>query len=162
MVFIIFFQSCNYRWIISIYKWKEFKFIKRSVSSLQRLSKKGYSFIVITNQAGIGRNLILKKDLNEIHKKMTKYLLNKGIKILKIYVCPHHWLDNCDCRKPKPKLFFKASEDFLLNLSNTKYIGDDKRDMVASKNAGCKGIYWKNSKKFEDFDKIILNKKNSK
>jgi len=130
-----------------INKWSNFRFIKKILNLLLKLSKEGYKFIIITNQAGIGRNITMKKDLKIIHKNMIKILLNKGIKILKIYTCMHHWKDNCDCRKPKPALFYKASKDFNIRLDKTIYIGDDDRDMIAAENAGCTGILWKNKNK---------------
>ena len=123
-----------------INKWKDFKFKKKTLNLLRMLSREGYKFIVITNQAGVGRRITLKKDLNTIHQNMVKKLLTKGVEILKVYTCQHHWKDKCDCRKPKPKLFYKASRDFSIRLKKAVYIGDDKRDMIAARNAGCNGL----------------------
>ena len=41
--------------------WKEFKFIENTVEAMQCLAEKGYKFIVISNQAGIGRGIIQKE-----------------------------------------------------------------------------------------------------
>ena len=68
---------------------------------MQCLAVKGYKFIVISNQAGIGRGMVEKEKVEEINLNMTRQLKNKGIEILDTLICPHHWDDNCDCRKPK-------------------------------------------------------------
>ena len=66
------------------------------------------------------------------------FLLKEGVNILDWYICPHHWEDNCECRKPKPGLLFKASDDYDLCLANTLFIGDDVRDVYAANYAGAK------------------------
>ena len=130
-----------------INKWSDFKFIDKTLNLLLELSQNGYKFIIITNQAGVGRKITHIEDLHKIHKNMIKFLSKKGISVLKVYFCPHHWLDDCICRKPKPFLFFEASNEFNFRLDKTIYLGDDERDMLAAKNAGCKGILWNNKKK---------------
>lgn len=130
-----------------INKWSDFKFIDKTLNLLMRLSRNGYKFIIITNQAGVGRKITRIDDLLTIHKNMVKFLSKRGITVLKIYFCTHHWLDDCICRKPKPFLFFQASKDFNFRLDKTIYLGDDDRDILAAKNAGCKGILWNNKKK---------------
>mgnify|MGYP006140084691 CR=1 FL=1 len=140
-----------------INKWSDFRFIKKTLNLLLKLSNNGYKFIVITNQAGVGRKITLKKDLRIIHQNMVKVLLKKGIKILRVYTCPHHWEDNCDCRKPKPALFYKASKRFNFRLDKTVFIGDDDRDMIAAKNAECKSLLWKNDNKTL-FNKNLIEK----
>ena len=76
-----------------------------------------------------------------INEKMKVSLDKKGIKVLGIYVCPHHWDDNCSCRKPQPGLFYQATKDWLFRLDKTVFIGDDPRDCQAAYNAGCKSLY---------------------
>ena len=139
--------------------WNDFSFITRTVKSMKKLSSLGYSFIVITNQAGVARGYTKIDELENIHKNMINYLYKKGIKILKVYTCTHGWEDNCNCRKPKPGMLFRASSEFLFRLDQTIFIGDDDRDMQAAKSAGCQGILWKDKKKFLDISEIINDKK---
>ncbi len=134
--------------------WSEFKLIKKNIDGLISLSKEKFKFIIITNQAGIGRKKMSLKELDIIHEKMNKLLKKKGIKVIKIYFCPHHWIDNCDCRKPNPGLFYKASSQYEFNLSDVIYIGDDPRDCIAAFNSGCKSILINNKKLFKGFNKL--------
>jgi len=121
--------------------WDEFEWIDVTVNSMKKLSKKGFCFIIITNQAGINRGIIKSNELDLIHYNMKKKLEDEGIKILEIYICPHDWNEGCDCRKPNAGMFFKASNEWLFRLDETLYIGDDPRDMEAAINAGCNGIF---------------------
>ena len=67
---------------------------------------------------------------------MKNELQNDDIEILDIYICPHHWNEECLCRKPKPGMLLQASKDHLFRLDKTLYIGDDPRDVDAALNAG--------------------------
>lgn len=135
-------------------KWSQFKFIKKNIDGLLSLSKNKFKFIIITNQAGVGRKKMSLNDLNLIHRKMTKKLREKGLQILRIYFCPHHWIDNCECRKPKPGLFFEASSKYKLSLNDAIYIGDDPRDCSAAFNSGCKSILINNKMKINQINKL--------
>ena len=124
-----------------ISKWKDFKIIDETMEALKILSKLGFTFIVISNQAGISRGMIREEDLIEITSKMTGIFSNNEIKILNTYICTHHWEDNCNCRKPDIELFCKASEEFSFRLDNVIYIGDDSRDCQAAFNANCASFF---------------------
>ena len=126
---------------------------------MKKLSNLGYSFIVITNQAGVARGFTKVDELKNIHKNMINYFYQRGIKILKVYVCTHGWDENCNCRKPKPGMLFKASNEFLFRLDQTFFVGDDERDMQAAISAGCTGILWRDKKKFLDISVLINDKK---
>jgi histidinol-phosphate phosphatase family protein len=119
---------------------RDFTKIEMNWLALEKLSKRGFEFIIITNQAGIARGMIEQTDLEEIHKNMTCEFESRGISLLSIYVCPHHWDENCECRKPKAGMFFEAARDFKLQLSEILYIGDDERDEEAAILAGCRFI----------------------
>jgi histidinol-phosphate phosphatase family protein len=122
-------------------KWSDFIFIPETIEGLKELSQEGFEFIVISNQAGIGRGVLSAASVDEINDRMKKYLEGQNIPIKGVYVCPHHWEDNCDCRKPAPGMLFQASKDFLFRLDKTFFIGDDPRDCQAAYNAGCKSIF---------------------
>ena len=130
--------------------WEKFEFITENMHGMKLLSKSGYSFIIISNQAGIGRKMVTKETINLINARMKNTLKKEEINILDIYVCPHHWEDNCFCRKPNPGLFFKAAKEWLFRLDKTIYIGDDARDCQAAYSAGCKSIYIGNKSNLKD------------
>jgi histidinol-phosphate phosphatase family protein len=124
-----------------ITKWSDFKWIPETIEAMQTLAMLGFKFIVITNQAGIARNIIQPKVLEEIHSKMVDHLMKLGVEVLRIYVCPDHWNDNSFMRKPEPGMFFQAAKDFNLRLDHCLYVGDDERDCIAAANAGCGMVY---------------------
>ena len=124
-----------------ITEWSKFEWIPETIQAMSDLAKEGFKFIVITNQAGIARKMIEPGNLEEIHEKMKFEFRAESVEVLDIYCCPHHWEDNCECRKPSPGLFFQASRDHLLRMDQTIYIGDDIRDIEAANNAGCHAIY---------------------
>ena len=121
--------------------WEEFEWISETRAAMKSLSEYGYSFVVISNQAGIGRGVVSKKAVDKINRRMVEELRREQISIEGVYLCPHHWEDGCNCRKPEPGLFFKASQDLLFNLEQTFFVGDDLRDCIAAYNAGCGSIY---------------------
>jgi D-glycero-D-manno-heptose 1,7-bisphosphate phosphatase len=116
---------------------EQFKWIPETLDALQRLASEGFEFIILSNQAGIGRGKMRAKAVASLHEWMVQELAKRGILILDVLVCPHHWDDRCSCRKPKPGLFFQASEKYGFWLEHTIYVGDDPRDSEAAQNAGC-------------------------
>ena len=64
----------------------------------------------------------------------------EGIKIEKIYVCPHRTDENCKCRKPNPYFVFEAQKEFDIDLSKSFFVGDRDTDIGCGKNAGVKTI----------------------
>lgn len=121
--------------------WSRFRFIESTVSGMRRLAREGYSFVVISNQAGIERGMIAQAALDDIHTKMIAELRGEGVQIAGIYVCPHHWNRGCACRKPAPGMLFQASRDHLVRLDRSFFIGDDPRDCQAAYRAGARSIY---------------------
>ena len=95
---------------------------------------------VVTNQQGIGKGLLSRKDLDAIHEKMSQQFRNFGLDIPVYFVCPH--LSNlCECRKPKPKLIFDAVQHFKASLNGTVLIGDSTSDVLAAKSAGIRVVH---------------------
>lgn len=127
--------------------WEEFQWIPETRRAMKELAARGFKFIVISNQAGIARGMIEPGSLERIHRNMRARLREDGVDVVDIYFCPHHWDDGCECRKPAPGMFFRASRDYLLRMDHTIYVGDDPRDCAAAHNAGCLSVlvgedYW--------------------
>lgn len=118
--------------------WEEFEFLPGSVEAIKLLTKNNYEIFIISNQSGIARGAMTKKDLDLIHNKMTDELKkNRGI-IAGTYVCPHGWDEGCDCRKPQAGLLYQASNEHFIDLTKAIFIGDDERDLEAGEKVGCK------------------------
>ncbi|MDD5108748.1 MAG: HAD-IIIA family hydrolase [Candidatus Omnitrophica bacterium] len=121
--------------------WEDFSFIQENIEGMKKLSQAGFSFIVISNQAGIARGMVTAEAVEFIHQRMKEALNGEGISILDIYLCPHHWDEKCFCRKPEPGLFFEAARKWSFRLDKAYFIGDDPRDCQAAYRAGCGCVY---------------------
>jgi len=126
-----------------LYKIEDFVFINEIFEICSFYQQNGYKIVVITNQAGIARGLYSEKDLFILNDWMTEQFLEKGIKIEKIYYCPHHpeYSGNCDCRKPNPGMIFKAEKELDLDLMRSVLIGDKDSDLEAGINAGIPNLF---------------------
>lgn len=129
-----------------ITSWDHFEWIPETFQAMKQLSDEGFNFIVITNQAGIARGMINANELNQIHSNMKEEFATAGVTILDIVVCPHHWNDNCSCRKPQPGMLFQSASEYLIRLDHAIFVGDDPRDCQTAYNAGCTSIFIGNSK----------------
>jgi D-glycero-D-manno-heptose 1,7-bisphosphate phosphatase len=124
-----------------VHTWKEFIFLPKVIEALRLLKKKGYTMYIVTNQPGIARGVVTKKQVDTIHSRLLRELQAKGIKIGAVYMCPHGWNEECPCRKPNPGLFFDAASQHGINLTESICIGDDVRDIIAGKRAACKTVF---------------------
>jgi histidinol-phosphate phosphatase family protein len=123
---------------------KDVVFYKDVFSSLKILQNKGYKFVIVTNQSGIARGIVKKKNLYLIHKKIKHILKQNGIKLFKIYFCPHHPDINCDCRKPKIGMVKELLP--LIDKKKSFMIGDLPTDIEFGKNLGVRTIFIKTKK----------------
>lgn len=135
----------------------EFELLPGVAGGIRKINESGYLCIVVTNQPVIARGEVSVAELHEIHKKMETLLGKEGAYIDGLYYCPHHpdsgfegevkeLKFECACRKPKPGMLVKASQDFNIDLENSWMIGDGKNDVKAGQAAGCKAVLIGDSK----------------
>ncbi len=117
-----------------------FRFLPGVTPALRLLSRQGLSLFVISNQSGIGRGLITRTDLKKIHQKMTEGLKKAGVCLQGIFICPHSPADQCDCRKPSPKLILQAARKHRLNLWQSYMVGDKETDVETGLRAGLQTV----------------------
>ena len=127
----------------------DFELLPGVAEAIRTINASGYLAIVTTNQPVIARGEVSIEELQRIHNKMETLLGLEGAYLNSLYYCPHHpdkGFDgeipelkiNCNCRKPKPGMLFKASEDYNIDLSQSWMVGDGENDVKAGKAAGCK------------------------
>ncbi len=124
-----------------ISRWEDFRWAPGALDGMAALATAGFSFVLISNQAGIARGMLSEQAVAAVNGRLAEELALRGAKLLEAYVCPHHWDDGCSCRKPAPGLLFQASRDHLLRLDRTFYVGDDPRDCKAAYNANCASVF---------------------
>ena len=120
---------------------EDFKFCDGIFEALNGFSKLGYIIFVITNQSGIARWYYNEGDFAVLAQYMVDKFLNFKIEIRKVYYCPHLG-DECECRKPKPGMIFKAKEEFDINLEESILIGDKDTDIQAGQRAGLNHVFY--------------------
>lgn len=129
----------------------EMELISGTAEAIKKINNSEYLTIVVTNQPVIARGECTEEELRLIHKKLQTLLGNEGAFYDDLFYCPHHpdrgfageiaeLKIDCECRKPKPGLLYKAAERYNIDLKESFMIGDSKRDVDAGINAGCKPI----------------------
>ncbi len=116
-------------------KFEDYRPMLQNWNGLRVLGESGVDFIIATNQPGVATKEVSENFLLDLHQRMVSEMLNFGINILAIYVCGHHWDEQCLCRKPEPGMLLSAISDFGIDKNHTLYIGDDDRDFLAAKAA---------------------------
>lgn len=114
---------------------------------IKTAKKLGYKIIVISNQPNIGLKRISQENFEKVHQKMEQVLKKNGVSFDAYYYCFHHpfakiksFRKKCDCRKPKPGLFYKAAKEHSIDLTKSWMIGDGVADIIAGYSAGVKTI----------------------
>ncbi len=121
--------------------WEEFQFYPGVLSAIAKLTEAKLEVYVITNQAGVGRGIMSRRRLQDMHTKMQLEIARAGGRISGIQVCPHSPDDGCRCRKPQPGLLLKAAAKWGLDLRRSYFVGDAARDIQAGHAVGCTTIF---------------------
>ena len=109
--------------------WDRFILHNEIILIMKNLKKRGYSFVIVTNQSGIGRGYYTLSDFEKLNIKMKDLFLKHKLEF-EIRFCPHKPSENCGCRKPKTGMFNKDVRNPFDIL-----IGDQESDMKAALNA---------------------------
>lgn len=115
-----------------------------AIDAIRKLKEEGWKCIIITNQSAVARGMLTEEELQVINQKVITQL---GVD--DIYYCPHFppekndilpYNINCNCRKPKAGLIFKAAKDYNIDLTKSFMVGDRATDILAGQNAGLKTV----------------------
>lgn len=120
--------------------WEEFEFLPGAIEAMRQLTRLRVPLVVVTNQAAIGRRLVPRERVDEIHRRMGAELRRAGARLDDVCCCPHDPRDGCGCRKPAPGLLLDAASRLSLDLSRSIFIGDAESDIAAGLRAGCRTI----------------------
>jgi len=108
--------------------------------TLTALRARGYSLFVCTNQPDVSRGWQTREQVDSFHA-----LIERELPVSRIYACFHDNADACTCRKPKPGMLLRASEEFDIDLARSFMVGDRPSDIEAGRAAGCHTIYMRHA-----------------
>lgn len=114
--------------------------IEGSIEAITRLSRKGYSVAVATNQSGLARGYFDLEALSAMHRKLDDLLSQYGGRVDAVFFCPHGPNANCDCRKPKPGLLLDIAQRFQTSMVGVPVVGDSLRDLESAAAVGASPI----------------------
>jgi rfaE bifunctional protein nucleotidyltransferase chain/domain len=100
--------------------------------ALARLQSLGLRLAIVTNQQGIGLGYFTTDDFIAVNQAMLKQLATHGVRISKIYYCPHSLAAECPCRKPGTRMLERALQDFGFPAGRAFVVGDSSADSGAA------------------------------
>jgi len=116
------------------------RFVQGVIPALLRFKEAGYTFVMITNQDGLGTSSFPQPDFEICQKFIVDLLESQGITFDEILVCPHFREAGCECRKPRVGMVLPWLQRTDWNRSASAVIGDRDTDMELAKNMGLRGL----------------------
>lgn len=120
----------------------DFEYVEGVFEACKKLKDMGYLLVLVTNQAGIARGMYTEDEFLTLTEWMDWNFVDNGVEFDGIYYCPHHptegkgdYLQDCNCRKPKPGMFISARDFLKIDMANSVMIGDKTDDMKAAEAA---------------------------
>jgi D-glycero-D-manno-heptose 1,7-bisphosphate phosphatase len=120
--------------------WSEVEILPGAIQAIGLLCRHGCRVAVVTNQSVIGRGIVSRPAVDEIHRRLGELIRASGGTIAGYFICPHRPDEGCACRKPKPGLLTQAAEVLGLTLQGAVLVGDQLDDLEAAASAGCSAI----------------------
>lgn len=132
-------------WVHHLTDPADVKLVPGAADAIRLFRSAGYACVVVTNQSVIGRGMLVADDVERIHEEMRSQLAANGAELDCIYYCPvvpgtsdPTIIEHRD-RKPGPGMLLRAAEEMDIELGRSWMIGDSISDVLAGRNAGCKG-----------------------
>lgn len=110
------------------------------IDGLLKLQAAGLRLAIVSNQQGIGLGYYTVQDFIAVNQRLLRELGARGVRISKIYFCPHSLAEQCSCRKPATGMITRAMSDFAVAPEETFMVGDSDDDMQAGADAGCQTV----------------------
>jgi D-glycero-D-manno-heptose 1,7-bisphosphate phosphatase len=114
-------------------------------AAVGRLRRAGFACVVVTNQSGVGRGILTEAQMHAVNDEMHRQLRVGGTQLDGLYFCTvapagtdKTAIEHPD-RKPGPGMLLQAAKELDLHLAASWMVGDSISDILAGRNAGCRG-----------------------
>lgn len=121
---------------------KQFKFLPEVLKAIKHLSEIFGRIVIVTNQQGVGKNLMTEDDLNDIHNFMIREIETAGGRIDSVYQCTNLEGTKGNLRKPDIGMGLLAEDEFPeINFRKSVMVGDNVTDMIFAERLGMKKVF---------------------
>lgn len=124
---------------------RDVKLLTGSGQAIRLLRKHGYRCVMVTNQSVIGRGMLDVRGLEKVHAELTRQLVLHRTELDGFYFCPYipetkdpRFIEH-PYRKPGPGMLQSAAKELNIDLAQSWMVGDSISDILAGRNAGCRG-----------------------
>jgi len=115
--------------------WSQFHFNDGIAEVIRNVKLAGCLAILVTSQRGVGKGVMTRADLDEIHARMQESLAVHGAAFDAIYAYCGEKKD-ASLAKPRPDMIYEAVAGHGVDLHRSLIVGDADRDMEMGRNAG--------------------------
>jgi D-glycero-alpha-D-manno-heptose 1-phosphate guanylyltransferase len=124
-----------------VLNWNEFVFSEGTLDALKILADHFEKVVLVTNQRGIGKELMTHDDLEIIHNEMQKEIVAAGGRVDQIYYCGE--IDSKSFhRKPNPGMALQAVKDFTeIDFEKSIMVGNKPSDMRFGRSVGMITVF---------------------
>jgi imidazoleglycerol-phosphate dehydratase/histidinol-phosphatase len=119
---------------------EKIRFMPGVFAALSELKRRGYRFVMVTNQDGLGTPSLPQAAFDKPHEFILEAFRSQGIEFDAIFVCPHFKTDGCSCRKPRTGLLERFMREVPVDLAASAVIGDRDTDLQLATNLGVRGF----------------------
>lgn len=139
------------------YRLSDFTILEDVKFVLKEWFVKGFQFIIISNQGGVGKGIYSCNEVMRLNDFLVQELQKESIELLDFYFCPHHpeHSGKCLCRKPDSLLFEKSLAKHQILPQNAFMIGDKERDIYAAEKAGIRSFLMESNSSLKKFISLI-------
>lgn len=135
----------NARRLALVRKPSQLKLLPGVADSVARLTRAGFAVCIASNQEFVaqpwlGSTYIKPHDHEEVMRLVVEEMEREGGAVDGVYCCLHKRGSNCDDQKPKPGLLKRAASELGLDLKASFMVGDNAKDMIAGRRAGCRTV----------------------
>jgi D-glycero-D-manno-heptose 1,7-bisphosphate phosphatase len=108
---------------------KDFTPIPGSLEAIAMMREKGYNVVILTNQAGIMKNIMTAEQVDEVHDYMIELLGKAGCRSINgIYYSTTNLKEDIYA-KPNIGMFKRAEKEVGVKFKNGYYVGDKISDL---------------------------------
>jgi len=122
--------------------WDEFNFLPGVLEAMKVFDNQFGRIVVVSNQQGIGKELMTQSDVLIVHEKLVEQVQKHGGRIDSIYFSPHLEKENNIMRKPNVGMALKARQNFPeIRFKQSVMVGDKLSDMRFGRRLGMKTVF---------------------